>query len=180
MRKEMGALDEIERDPQCAWCFHGSGGHFAGGDVKSMQKSTRRPRAGRVESLNRFVPRLFNFSKPTIAMVDGFRGRRRVQHRARLRHDVASDRAKFGEVFLRIGLVLTAAAPGSSSAWSGWATHEQRRPIIDAAEALRSDSTPRGAGRELERDPRAGSEDRGGSTLAATLAKSFFQSCGDG
>jgi len=77
MREELvEALEEIERDPAMrVVILTGAGGHFsAGGDVKTM--AARRHSAtegrGRVELLNRFVLRLFNFSKPTIAMVDGF------------------------------------------------------------------------------------------------------------
>src|SRR5262249_23293694 len=74
MREEMlGALDEIERDPAVrVMLLTGAGGHFsAGGDVKSMQKKhTAAEGRTRVEMLNRFVLRLFNFPKPTIAMVD--------------------------------------------------------------------------------------------------------------
>src|SRR2546427_408134 len=76
MREEMlGALDEIERDSAVrVMLLTGAGGHFsAGGDVKSMQKThTAAEGRARVEMLNRFVLRLFNFPKPTIAMVDGF------------------------------------------------------------------------------------------------------------
>src|SRR6266853_265776 len=76
MREEMlGALDEIERDSAVrVMLLTGAGGHFsAGGDVKSMQKKhTAAEGRARVEMLNRFVLRLFNFPKPTIAMVDGF------------------------------------------------------------------------------------------------------------
>jgi hypothetical protein len=76
MREEMlGALDEIERDSAVrVMLLTGAGGHFsAGGDVKSMQKKhTAAEGRARVELLNRFVLRLFNFPKPTIAMVDGF------------------------------------------------------------------------------------------------------------
>src|SRR5262244_4625644 len=77
MREELvEALDEIERDPAMrVVILTGAGGHFsAGGDVKTMavRRHTASEGRERVELLNRFVLRLFNFPKPTIAMVDGF------------------------------------------------------------------------------------------------------------
>src|SRR5215470_7078565 len=70
MREEV--VDEIERDPAMrVVILTGAGGHFsAGGDVKTMaaRRHTASEGRERVELLNRFVLRLFNFPKPTIAM----------------------------------------------------------------------------------------------------------------
>src|SRR5215470_8526205 len=69
MREELvEALDEIERDPAMRVVI------LTGGDVKTMAAHRHTASEGRerVELLNRFVLRLFNFPKPTIAMVDGF------------------------------------------------------------------------------------------------------------
>src|SRR5712692_6959983 len=144
MRAEMlEALDEIERDPAVrVVLLTGAGGHFsAGGDVKSMQKKhTAAEGRARVEMLNRFVLRLFNFSKPTIAMVDGFAVGAGCNIALGCDLIVASDRAKFGEVFLKIGLV-----PDGGGTWLlqrlvGLAKAKElvfSADIIDAIEALR-------------------------------------------
>ena len=144
MREEMlGALDELERDPAVrVVLLTGAGGHFsAGGDVKSMQKKhTAAEGRARVELLNRFVLRLFSFSKPTIAMVDGFAVGAGCNIALGCDMIVASDRAKFGEVFLKVGLV-----PDGGGTWLlqrlvGLAKAKEMvltAEIIDAAEALR-------------------------------------------
>src|SRR4029450_1702243 len=97
------------RDPGVrAVILTGAGGHFsAGGDVKTMaaRRHTAAEGRERVELLNRFVLRLFNFPKPTIAMVDGFAVGAGCNIALGCDMIVASDRAKFGEVFLKIGLV---------------------------------------------------------------------------
>jgi 2-(1,2-epoxy-1,2-dihydrophenyl)acetyl-CoA isomerase len=59
----------------------------------------------RVERLNRLVLRLTNFARPTIAMVDGFAVGAGCNLALCCDLIIASDRAKFGEVFARIGLV---------------------------------------------------------------------------
>ena len=183
MREEMlGALDEIERDPAMrVVVLTGAGGHFsAGGDVKSMQqKHTAADGRARVEMLNRFVLRLFNFSKPTIAMVDGYAVGAGCNIALGCDMIIASDRAKFGEVFLKIGLV-----PDGGGTWLlqrvvGLAKAKElvlTAEIIDAAEALRIGLVNRVvAAAELERATRAlASRIAAGPPLAATLAKSLL------
>jgi 2-(1,2-epoxy-1,2-dihydrophenyl)acetyl-CoA isomerase len=145
MREELvEALDEIERDPAVrAVILTGAGGHFsAGGDVKTMaaRRHTAAEGRERVELLNRFVLRLFNFPKPTIAMVDGFAVGAGCNIALGCDMIVASDRAKFGEVFLKIGLV-----PDGGGTWLlqrlvGLAKAKEMvltAEIIDAVEALR-------------------------------------------
>src|SRR5215468_9461897 len=115
MREELvEALDEIERDPAMrVVILTGAGGHFsAGGDVKTMavRRHTASEGRERVELLNRFVLRLFNFPKPTIAMVDGFAVGAGCNIALGCDMIIASDRAKTGEIIdaaeaLRIGLV---------------------------------------------------------------------------
>jgi 2-(1,2-epoxy-1,2-dihydrophenyl)acetyl-CoA isomerase len=180
MREEMlGALDEIERDPVVrVVLLTGAGGHFsAGGDVKSMQKKhTAAEGRARVEMLNRFVLRLFNFSKPTIAMVDGFAVGAGCNIALGCDMIVASDRAKFGEVFLKIGLV-----PDGGGTWLlqrlvGLAKAKEMvltAEIIDAAEALRIGLVNRVVpAAELESATRAlAARIAAGPPLAATLAK---------
>jgi 2-(1,2-epoxy-1,2-dihydrophenyl)acetyl-CoA isomerase len=183
MREELlGALDELERDPAVrVVLLTGAGGHFsAGGDVKSMQKKhTAAEGRARVELLNRFVLRLFSFSKPTIAMVDGFAVGAGCNIALGCDMIVASDRAKFGEVFLRIGLV-----PDGGGTWLlqrlvGLAKAKElvlTAEIIDAAEALRIGLVNRvvPAG-ELENATRAlAAKIAAGPPLAAALAKSLL------
>ncbi len=144
MREELvGAFDELEADETArAIVLTGAGGHFsAGGDVKSMAKRhTAADGRARVESLNRFVLRLFNFPKPTIAMVDGFAVGAGCNIALGCDIVLASDRARFGEVFAKIGLV-----PDGGGTWLlprlvGLAKAKElvfTADIIDAAEALR-------------------------------------------
>jgi 2-(1,2-epoxy-1,2-dihydrophenyl)acetyl-CoA isomerase len=144
MRAELaGAFDELEADETArAIILTGAGGHFsAGGDVKTMVKRhTAAEGRARVESLNRFVLRLFNFPKPTIAMVDGFAVGAGCNIALGCDIVLASDRARFGEVFAKIGLV-----PDGGGTWLlprlvGLAKAKElvfTADIIDAAEALR-------------------------------------------
>ncbi len=144
MREELvGAFDELEADETArAIILTGAGGHFsAGGDVKSMAKRhTAADGRARVEMLNRFVLRLFNFPKPTIAMVDGFAVGAGCNIALGCDIVLASDRARFGEVFAKIGLV-----PDGGGTWLlprlvGLAKAKElvfTADIIDAAEALR-------------------------------------------
>jgi 2-(1,2-epoxy-1,2-dihydrophenyl)acetyl-CoA isomerase len=86
----------------------GSGQHFcAGGDVKTMQAKRQTAAEGRarVELLNRMVLRLVNFPKPTVAMVDGFAVGAGFNLALACDLIVASDRARFGQLFSKIGLV---------------------------------------------------------------------------
>jgi len=184
MREDLvSALDEIERDPATrVVVLTGAGGHFsAGGDVKSMAARRHSPVEGRerVEMLNRFVLRLFNFPKPTIAMVDGFAVGAGCNIALGCDMIIASDRAKFGEVFLKIGLV-----PDGGGTWLlqrlvGLAKAKEMvltAEIIDAAEALRIGLVNRVVPAvELETTTRAlAGRIAAGPPLAATLAKSLL------
>jgi len=184
MREDLvSALDEIERDPAArVVVLTGAGGHFsAGGDVKSMAARRHSPVEGRerVEMLNRFVLRLFNFPKPTIAMVDGFAVGAGCNIALGCDMIIASDRAKFGEVFLKIGLV-----PDGGGTWLlqrlvGLAKAKEMvltAEIIDAAEALRIGLVNRVVPAvELETTTRAlAGRIATGPPLAATLAKSLL------
>ncbi len=144
MREELvGAFDELEADETVrAIILTGAGGHFsAGGDVKSMtRRYTPAEGRARVGLLNRFVLRLFNFPKPTLAMVDGFAVGAGCNIALGCDIVIASDRARFGEVFAKIGLV-----PDGGGTWLlprlvGLAKAKElvfSADIIDAAEALR-------------------------------------------
>jgi len=144
MREELlGAFDEIEADESVrVLILTGAGGHFcAGGDVKAMVKRhTAAEGRARVEMLNRFVMRLFHFPKPTLAMVDGFAVGAGCNIALGCDLVIASDRARFGEVFAKIGLV-----PDGGGTWLlprlvGLAKAKElvfSADIIEAAEALR-------------------------------------------
>ncbi|HSL50911.1 MAG TPA: enoyl-CoA hydratase [Candidatus Deferrimicrobiaceae bacterium] len=145
MRRELrSVLDELEAETAIrVVILTGGGGHFsAGGDVKTMaaKRHTAAEGRARVESLNRFVLRLFEYPKPTIAMVDGFAVGAGCNIALGCDLVIASDRARFGEVFARIGLV-----PDGGGTWLlprlvGLAKAKElvfSADIVDAAEALR-------------------------------------------
>jgi 2-(1,2-epoxy-1,2-dihydrophenyl)acetyl-CoA isomerase len=145
MRRELVAvLDEIEADPGArVVVLTGAGGHFcSGGDVKTMRDKRHTAAEGRarVELLNRMVLRLVDFPRPTIAMVDGYAVGAGSNLALCCDLIVASDRAKFGELFWKIGLV-----PDGGGTWLlprvvGLARAKElifTADIIDAAEAER-------------------------------------------
>ena len=144
MRRELlQALDEIDADPAArVVILTGAGGHFcAGGDVKSMQPGAAASEGrARVAALNHLVMRLVEFPRPVIAMVDGFAVGAGCNLALCCDLVVASDRAKFGEVFAKIGLV-----PDGGGSWLlprvvGLARAKElifTADIIDAAEAAR-------------------------------------------
>ena len=110
MRRELlSVLDEIEADPTSRVAIlTGAGGHFcSGGDVKTMRtRHTAAEGRGRVEMLNRLVLRLVDYPLPTIAMVDGYAVGAGSNLALCCDLIVASDRAKFGELFCKIGLAV--------------------------------------------------------------------------
>ncbi|HEX3175786.1 MAG TPA: enoyl-CoA hydratase [Methylomirabilota bacterium] len=110
MRRELiAALDELEADEAArVVILTGAGGHFcSGGDVKSMRerRSTAAEGRARVALLNTMVERLVDFPRPTIAMVDGYAVGAGSNLALCCDLIVASDRARFGELFWKIGLV---------------------------------------------------------------------------
>jgi 2-(1,2-epoxy-1,2-dihydrophenyl)acetyl-CoA isomerase len=145
MRRELiAALDEVEADAAArVLILTGAGGHFcAGGDVKTMREKRHTAAEGRarVELLNAMVRRLVDCPKPTIAMVDGYAVGAGSNLALCCDLIVASDRAKFGELFWKIGLV-----PDGGGTWLlprvvGLARAKElifTADVIDAAEALR-------------------------------------------
>src|SRR5262245_24372168 len=145
MRRELlAALDEVEAASDVrVVILTGAGGHFcAGGDVKTMRERRHTAAEGRarVESLNRLVLRLVDFPRPTIAMVDGFAVGAGSNLALCCDLIVASDRAKFGEVFPKIGLVPDGGGTWLLSRVIGLARAKElifTADIIDAAEAAR-------------------------------------------
>lgn len=144
MRREMlVVLDEVEADPTArVVILTGAGGHFcSGGDVKTMQKAhTVAEGRARVESLNRMVQRLANFPLPTIAMVDGYAVGAGSNLALCCDIIVASDRAKFGELFCRIGLAVDGGGTWLLPRLIGMARAKElvfTGDVIDAAEAAR-------------------------------------------
>jgi 2-(1,2-epoxy-1,2-dihydrophenyl)acetyl-CoA isomerase len=145
MRQELvAALDGVEADEAArVLILTGRGGHFcAGGDVKSMR--TRRLSAAegrrRVELLNRMVLRLAEFPRPTIAMVDGYAVGAGTNLALCCDVVVASDRAKFGELFNKIGLVPDGGGTWLLSRLVGLARAKElifTGEVFDAAEAAR-------------------------------------------
>ena len=145
MRQEMlAALDEVEADESLrVLVLTGAGEHFcAGGDVKSMRERRQTSAEGRVrvQLLNRMVQRLVDFPRPTIAMVDGYAVGAGTNLALCCDLVIASDRAKFGELFNKIGL-----APDGGGTWFlprlvGLARAKElifTGDVFDAAEAAR-------------------------------------------
>ena len=140
----LAALDEVEADAAArVLILTGAGEHFcAGGDVKSMRarRSTAAEGRERVQMLNRMVLRLVDFPRPTIAMVDGFAVGAGTNLALCCDLVVASDRARFGELFNKIGL-----APDGGGTWLlsrlvGLARAKElifTGDVFDAAEAAR-------------------------------------------
>jgi 2-(1,2-epoxy-1,2-dihydrophenyl)acetyl-CoA isomerase len=145
MRQEMlAALDEVEADDSVrVLILTGAGEHFcAGGDVKSMRERRQTAAEGRrrVQMLNTMVQRLVDFPRPTIAMVDGYAVGAGTNLALCCDLVIASDRAKFGELFNKIGL-----APDGGGTWFlprlvGLARAKElifTGDVFDAAEAAR-------------------------------------------
>jgi 2-(1,2-epoxy-1,2-dihydrophenyl)acetyl-CoA isomerase len=181
MRQELvAALDEVEADEAArVLILTGAGGHFcAGGDVKSMRarRSTAAEGRARVELLNRMVLRLVDFPRPTIAMVDGYAVGAGTNLALCCDLVVASERARFGELFNKIGLVPDGGGTWLLSRLVGLARAKElifTGEIFDAAEAARIGLVNRVVpAAELERATRALAEKIvTGPPVAQRLAK---------
>jgi 2-(1,2-epoxy-1,2-dihydrophenyl)acetyl-CoA isomerase len=110
MRRDLeAALTTLDRDADVrVLVVRGAGDHFSsGGDIKLMRQNTMTAAEGqsRVEALNRAIMALARFRTPTIAMVDGAAVGAGCNLALACDLVIASDRARFGEVFARIGLI---------------------------------------------------------------------------
>jgi len=117
MRRELeAALGALSADPAVrVLVVRGAGDHFcSGGDVKLMRDNpmTAADGQGRVEAINRAVIALARFRAPTIAMVDGVAVGAGCNLALACDLVVASDRARFGELFAKVGLV-----PDAGGTW---------------------------------------------------------------
>jgi 2-(1,2-epoxy-1,2-dihydrophenyl)acetyl-CoA isomerase len=145
MRQELvAALDEIEGDAGArALVLTGAGGHFcAGGDVNTMRERRFSADEGRarVELLNRFIVRLVNFPCPTLAMVEGYAVGAGCNLALACDLVMASETAKFGELFGKIGLVPDGGGTYLLSRLVGLARAKElifTADVIDAGQALR-------------------------------------------
>jgi 2-(1,2-epoxy-1,2-dihydrophenyl)acetyl-CoA isomerase len=103
------ALAGLEGDPGVrVLVLRGAGEHFcAGGDVKFMQARPMSASEGqrRVEAMNHAILALARFRAPTIAMVDGYAVGAGCNLALACDLVIAADRARFGEIFARIGLI---------------------------------------------------------------------------
>ncbi len=137
-------LEGIERDATArVVVLTGVGEHFsAGGDMKTLRERppTQEEHLERVRVLNRLVLRLVNFPKPTIAAVDGYAVGAGCNLALACDMVIASDRARFGEVFGKVGLVPDAGASWLLPRLVGLARAKElvlTGDIIDAAVAER-------------------------------------------
>ena len=145
MRRALeAALTALEADAAVrVLVVRGAGEHFsAGGDVKLMRDTPMTAAEGqaRVEAINRAILALARFRAPTIAMVDGAAAGAGCNLALACDLVVASDRARFGEVFARIGLIPDAGGTYFLPRRIGLARAKElvfTGDIIDAGEADR-------------------------------------------
>jgi 2-(1,2-epoxy-1,2-dihydrophenyl)acetyl-CoA isomerase len=137
----LAQLDE-DRDVRVV-VVRGAGEHFcAGGDVKLMRDHPMTAAEGqsRVEAINRAILALARLRVPTIAMVDGAAAGAGCNLALACDLVVASDRARFGELFARIGLIPDAGGTFFLPRRVGLARAKElvfTANIIDAREAER-------------------------------------------
>jgi 2-(1,2-epoxy-1,2-dihydrophenyl)acetyl-CoA isomerase len=145
MRRELeSALTRLDADADVrVLVVRGAGEHFSsGGDVKLMRDNQMTAAEGqsRVEAINRAIILLARFRTPTIAMVDGAAAGAGCNIALACDIVVASDRARFGEMFARIGLIPDAGGTYFLPRRIGLARAKEfvfTADIIDAREAER-------------------------------------------
>ncbi len=144
MREELAtALRDLRGDATVrVVILTGAGGHFcAGGDVKAMrQRVTAEEGRARMQKMNEMVIEIATFEHPVIAMVDGFAVGAGCNLALACDLIIASDRARFGEVFARVGLIPDAGGTYFLPRRVGLAKAKElvfTAEVIDAAEAER-------------------------------------------
>ena len=144
----LDAFDQVQRAPDVSvMILTGAGTAFcAGGDIKAMHNKTDQfslPPLDVAESyingIQRIPIALYNLDVPTIAAVNGAAVGAGCDLTMMCDMRIASDKAKFGEVFLNLGII-----PGDAGSWflirrlgyqkAAELTFSAR--MIDAAEAL--------------------------------------------
>lgn len=117
----VAACAEIEADPNiCCTILTGEGRAFsAGGDVKAMKNregafagSPYNIREGYRRNIHQIVKSLYNLETPLVAAVNGAAIGLGCDVACMADVRIASDRAKFGVTFLKLGLI-----PGDGGAW---------------------------------------------------------------
>ena len=145
MREEIAAaLDDLGGDSSVRLlAITGAGGNFcAGGDVKLMAAkrfSVEEARA-RMELMTGMVLKLANFPAPTLALVEGFAVGAGCNLALACDLIIASDRAKFGQVFSKVGLIPDGGGSYFLPRLVGLAKAKElvfTADLIDAEEALR-------------------------------------------
>ena len=121
----------------------GAGGNFcAGGDVKSMRERrlSKEEAKAQMELINAMVLKLANFPAPTLAVVDGFAVGAGCNLALACDLIIASERARFGQVFAKVGLIPDGGGSYFLPRLVGLAKTKElvfTADIIEAAEALR-------------------------------------------
>ncbi|MBV1865691.1 MAG: enoyl-CoA hydratase/isomerase family protein [Rhodobacteraceae bacterium] len=145
----LDAFDKVQHNPEVSvMILTGAGSAFcAGGDIKAMRDKTDQfgmPPLDVAESyingIQRIPMALYNMDVPTIAAVNGAAVGAGCDLTMMCDMRIASERAKFGEVFLNLGII-----PGDAGSWflirrlgyqkAAEMTFSAR--MIDAAEALK-------------------------------------------
>lgn len=145
MREEItAALDDLGADGSIRLvALAGAGGNFcAGGDLRSMgaKRLSEDEARARMALMTSMVIKLANFPAPTLALVEGFAVGAGCNLALACDLIIASDRAKFGQVFSKVGLVPDSGGSFFLPRLVGLAKAKElvfTADLIDAAEALR-------------------------------------------
>lgn len=117
----LGALDKVQRDRNISVCIlTGAGSAFSsGGDIKEMREQTGMFAGGPIDiaegymgGIQRIPLALYNLDVPTIAAVNGPAIGAGCDVTFMCDFRIASTKAKFGEVFVNLGII-----PGDAGSW---------------------------------------------------------------